>query len=512
MDPTRPASVDPRNIIEAVNDWNVTQAFGSPALWNVVGRYCEEHKIVLPTLKRVLSAGAPVPPHVLQRMKAAIPPDGDVHTPYGATEALPVASISASEVLAETAAKSAAGAGTCVGRQFPGIEWKVIRITDEPIATIDRGRRAAARRDRRADRPRPRRHHANTSRAPTANAAAQDPRRRHVLASHGRRGLSGHIRPLIGRSTRFWFCGRKSHRVITPQRHAVHDSLRSDLQPASAGLSLRPRRRRAARPAAAGRLRRAWPEHRPQSRAESEQLHRPNCAQLASAARAHGRDRRLLPHATRCPSISATTPRSFAKSWRRLRETRACELNCRASPAIAHRAAKLAVRHLCLLACQRLTPALAHESHRRHSRQAQQRPPRRHPAAQGRPTSPDGKGVLVRVLKVGVDATDREINDALYGNAPPGDKLPGLGHESFGIVEEVGPNVTPRQAGRLRHRHRPPPRRVDLRPDRHQRHDQRGDVLRAGHQPAARLSSPSTSSMTRSTSSACPRGSSTCTC
>jgi acyl-CoA synthetase (AMP-forming)/AMP-acid ligase II len=114
MDPTRPARVDPRNIIEAVNDWKVTQAFGSPALWNVVGRYCEEHQIVLPTLKRVLSAGAPVPPHVLKRMKAAIPPDGDIHTPYGATEALPVASVSASEVLVETAAKSAVGSGTCV--------------------------------------------------------------------------------------------------------------------------------------------------------------------------------------------------------------------------------------------------------------------------------------------------------------------------------------------------------------------------------------------------------------
>jgi threonine dehydrogenase-like Zn-dependent dehydrogenase len=52
-----------------------------------------------------------------------------------------------------------------------------------------------------------------------------------------------------------------------------------------------------------------------------------------------------------------------------------------------------------------------------------------------------GKGVLVRVLKVGVDATDREINDALYGNAPPGDSHLIIGHESFGIVEEVGPNV-----------------------------------------------------------------------
>jgi glucose 1-dehydrogenase len=53
----------------------------------------------------------------------------------------------------------------------------------------------------------------------------------------------------------------------------------------------------------------------------------------------------------------------------------------------------------------------------------------------------DGKGVLVRVLKVGVDATDREINDALYGNAPPGDSHLVIGHESFGVVEEVGSNV-----------------------------------------------------------------------
>ncbi len=54
---------------------------------------------------------------------------------------------------------------------------------------------------------------------------------------------------------------------------------------------------------------------------------------------------------------------------------------------------------------------------------------------------PGGRGVLVRVLKVGVDATDKEINEALYGNAPPGFDYLVLGHESFGIVEEVGENV-----------------------------------------------------------------------
>jgi olefin beta-lactone synthetase len=60
-----------------------------------------------------------------------------MHTPYGATEALPVASIAASEVLSETAEQTRQGAGTCVGRKFPGIDWKVIRIVDGPIASIN---------------------------------------------------------------------------------------------------------------------------------------------------------------------------------------------------------------------------------------------------------------------------------------------------------------------------------------------------------------------------------------
>src|ERR671934_347607 len=54
---------------------------------------------------------------------------------------------------------------------------------------------------------------------------------------------------------------------------------------------------------------------------------------------------------------------------------------------------------------------------------------------------PEGKGVLVQVLRVGVDGTDKEINDAEYGAAPPGDDFLIIGHENFGVVEEVGPNV-----------------------------------------------------------------------
>jgi threonine dehydrogenase-like Zn-dependent dehydrogenase len=54
---------------------------------------------------------------------------------------------------------------------------------------------------------------------------------------------------------------------------------------------------------------------------------------------------------------------------------------------------------------------------------------------------PGGKGVLVRVLRVGVDGTDKEINAAEYGAAPPGDDFLVIGHENFGVVEAVGPNV-----------------------------------------------------------------------
>jgi len=214
MDPTRPAKVSPQNIVDHVNDWKVTQAFGSPALWNVVGRYCEEKQIVLPTLRRVLSAGAPVPPHVLRRMKNAIPPDGDVHTPYGATESLPVASIAASEVLSQTAAKSAEGAGTCVGRRFPGIEWKVIRNTDGPIPTLDQAELLPPGEIGELI--------VQGGVVTTEYVTRVDANALHKIKDGDqfwdRLGDVGYLEPGFAesdRSQRFWFCGRRSHRVQT---------------------------------------------------------------------------------------------------------------------------------------------------------------------------------------------------------------------------------------------------------------------------------------------------------
>lgn len=137
MDPTKPAQVDPRKILRAVTDYQVTQAFGSPAFWNRIGRYCEETGTRLPSLNRALSAGGPVPIHVLRRMNQALSkPGADIFTPYGATESLPVASISGSEVLNVTAAQTRQGAGTCVGKCFPGVEVRVIEIVDGPLHSL----------------------------------------------------------------------------------------------------------------------------------------------------------------------------------------------------------------------------------------------------------------------------------------------------------------------------------------------------------------------------------------
>jgi olefin beta-lactone synthetase len=207
MDFTRPAAVDPNNIVEAIGDWSVTQSFGSPALWNVVGRHCEAQQLTLPTLRRVLSAGAPVPPHVIARMRAVIHPEGEIHTPYGATEALPVASIAGRELLEETAAQTALGKGTCVGHRLAGIEWQVIRIRDDAIPDI------------REVEPLPVGEIGELIvRGPVVTAeyvTRTDANALHKIHDGAgfwhRMGDVGYL----DATDRFWFCGRKAHRLQT---------------------------------------------------------------------------------------------------------------------------------------------------------------------------------------------------------------------------------------------------------------------------------------------------------
>jgi len=139
IDPSRPATVDPEKIVRAIQQEKVTNTFGSPTLWRIISRYCLKNNLTLPSVKRVLVAGAPVPPGLFADLQKILP-NGTAYSPYGATESLPVASISAAEVLGETAAATAAGKGTCVGRPVREVEIKIIAITDTPIATLGEAR------------------------------------------------------------------------------------------------------------------------------------------------------------------------------------------------------------------------------------------------------------------------------------------------------------------------------------------------------------------------------------
>lgn len=206
MDPTRPAQVDPRKIVEAMRDWKITQAFGSPAIWDRVGQFCKEQGIRLDTIRRVLSAGAPVPVRVLERMKGCIHPEGDIHTPYGATESLPVASTCASEVLKETAAITRTGGGVCVGRRFARVQWKVIRIVDGPIANLEDAEELPPGEIGELIVSGPavtRRYVTRTEVNALAKIAAG-------TAVWHRIGDAGYL----DSSGRFWFCGRVAHRVL----------------------------------------------------------------------------------------------------------------------------------------------------------------------------------------------------------------------------------------------------------------------------------------------------------
>jgi len=134
-DPARPARADPALLVRAILQENVTNSFGSPTLWGKIATHCRETGTTLPSIRRVLSAGAPVPPALWEQLPPLIP-NGVLHSPYGATEALPVSTISAPEVLGGTAAATLAGAGTCVGRIIKSNTVKIISPPDGPLADL----------------------------------------------------------------------------------------------------------------------------------------------------------------------------------------------------------------------------------------------------------------------------------------------------------------------------------------------------------------------------------------
>ncbi len=209
MDFTKPASVNPENIIQLVNDFGPTNMFGSPALLNTVGRYCVSRNIKFPTLRRVICAGAPINPAVLEKFTTVLTGDARVHSGYGATEAMPIASIDSQTILEKTRFGTIEGKGVCVGFPNNGIDIDVIPITGEPVYDWTDTLKLA-----------PGKIGEITVRGPVVTQSyfrredanriskiydSETDRYRHRMGDLG----------WIDESGRIWFCGRKNHRVQT---------------------------------------------------------------------------------------------------------------------------------------------------------------------------------------------------------------------------------------------------------------------------------------------------------
>jgi acyl-CoA synthetase (AMP-forming)/AMP-acid ligase II len=210
MDFTRPAKADPRMLYSLIEHYRVTHLFGSPALMNTLSRHLEAESLRIPGVRRVLSAGAPVPPSVIERMHGALDPWSDIHTPYGATEALPVATVAGRELVGALSDGNRSGKGICVGRPLAANEVRIIPISDEAIDLTEYAGETPNgeigeicvtgptvtdtywRRERQ-----------------TREAKMTDSRGRvwHRMGDLGWRDEEG----------RLWFCGRKSERVVTPE-------------------------------------------------------------------------------------------------------------------------------------------------------------------------------------------------------------------------------------------------------------------------------------------------------
>ncbi len=210
MDFTRPARANPEMLVSLIKQYKVTNLFGSPALMNTLSRHLEAHSAKLSTVRRVLSAGAPVSPAVVERMHLALDAAADIHTPYGATECLPVATIAGRELIGALSEGNRQGKGICVGHPLAANQVRIIRITDQSLARISDGVEVKS---------------GGIGEICVAGPTATDKywqreAQTRLAKMQDEQGTVWHRMGDLGwfdDDGRLWYCGRKSERVVTTE-------------------------------------------------------------------------------------------------------------------------------------------------------------------------------------------------------------------------------------------------------------------------------------------------------
>ena len=207
MDPTKPALANPKTIIDTIQDQEVTSMFASPALLNRLGKYGKDKGIKLTSLRRVISAGAPVAPSNIKQFSSMLSKGAQIHTPYGATEAVPIISIGSDEILNETQDLSEQGYGNCIGYPINDIKIRLIKISDNPIEkwsddlVVKNGEMGEI-----------------TVKGDLVTRQYFEKPDADMMAKIKQGNEIWHRMGDLGwhdKKGRIWFCGRKSHRVIT---------------------------------------------------------------------------------------------------------------------------------------------------------------------------------------------------------------------------------------------------------------------------------------------------------
>lgn len=133
-----PGKTDPAKVISAIQKFHVTNMFASPVVLDLLSSFAENnvsssHPILLSSLKRIITAGAPATLDLQRRFRHLLADHTSLYGIYGATETLPIAKVESREIFA-LEEKTKNGAGICLGKPIEGVTVRIIPITDEPIA------------------------------------------------------------------------------------------------------------------------------------------------------------------------------------------------------------------------------------------------------------------------------------------------------------------------------------------------------------------------------------------
>lgn len=201
-----PGDADPALLLRTIRECEVTSMFASPALLTNLARYAHDKGISDVGLQRIVAGGAEVPGPLFASIREMLGPDGEMYSDYGATEALPVAEISGSQVV-DAWKQTECGTGLCVGDPLPGVEVRIVAIDDGPIDSFDDATELPAGEigEVVARSPHISEDYYHQPKSDVANKIPDEAGPWHRLGDTGYLDADG----------RLWVCGRRSHRVVT---------------------------------------------------------------------------------------------------------------------------------------------------------------------------------------------------------------------------------------------------------------------------------------------------------